>query len=306
MLFRSVGSFSPKNTRARRDCTIHSDFGLSANERRYNLKQSMAATIKAATRTWKLILDNAGKANYRIMPIIRGRNEDLDLTRGGSVPYTPSDFVQYIIAPLFAGDVPANGFIFKDDVHERLLNDFYYGNIGRSAGEYTAVVTNGGISGASIPTSFIRGLETYFFDLERLQDSMSTPNYLVDLGLTLTTSNFSEYSTKFNSGRFSDYRVFESSTSATGGNTQIPYGNSNTFNWFLVPLKSDCIMRTDSGLYSRWTSQVNNNITTAYKIMRDAYFELTKQQLADAYDYFDDSDITTFVEYRATDKAIGR
>ena len=51
---------------------------------------------------------------------------------------------------------------------------------------------------------------------------------------------------------------------------------------------------------------MNNNITTAYQIMRDAYFELTKQQLADAYDYFDDSDITTFVEYRATDKAIGR
>jgi hypothetical protein len=303
---QNVGTYSALNTRARRDCTIHPDFGLTSNERKYNLKQSMAATIKAATRTWKLMLDNVQKYNYRIMPVIRGRSEDLDLTRGGSVPYTPTDFVQYIIEPLFSGDVPANGFIFVDDVHERLLNDFYYGNIGRSAAEYSVVITNRGVSGASIPTSFIRGLETYFFNLEELQDNMSYGSYLIDLGLTMANNNFNEYSTVLNSGRFSDYRVFESNTSPYGGNTQIPYGNTYEFRWYLVPLRSDCIMSTNQELRSRWLSSTNNNIDTAYRIMRDAYFELTKQQLAAAYAYFNSSNITTFVEYRATDKAIGR
>ena len=59
-------------------------------------------------------------------------------------------------------------------------------------------------------------------------------------------------------------------------------------------------------LKSRWISDANSGITAAYNILRDAYFELTKQQLQAAYDHFENNDITTFVEYRVTDKPIGR
>lgn len=303
---QTTGSFSNRNGPSRRDCTIHTDFGLSANERKYNLKQSMAATIKASTKTWKLLLDNHGKYNYRIMYVIKGRSEDLDLTRGGSVPYSPSDFVEYLVAPLFTGDVPVNGFILQDDIKDRLLNDFYYGNIGRSAAEYSSVVTNRGISGASQSTAFIRGLETYFFDLEQLQHNMTFRSYLSDLGLDAAGDHFNSYMNTFNSGRFSDYRVYESSTGLTGGNTVIPYGNTGTFRWYLVPLRSGCIMQQNTNLRSRWLSDANNNIGVAYQILRDAYFELTKQQVSAAYQYFEDNNITTFVEYRSTDKSIGR
>lgn len=303
---QTTGSYSNRNTAARRDCTIHQDFGNSATERRYNLKESMAATIQASTKMWKLMLDNVGKYNYRIMYAIQGRSEDLDLTRGGSVPYSPADFVDYLIAPLFTGDVPANGFILNDDVNDRLLNDFYYGNLGRSAAEYTAVVTNRGVSGASIPTAFIRGLETYLFDLEQLQHNMTFPSYLVDLGLTAASDHFASYTNTFNSGRFSDYRVFESNVGLTGGNTVIPYGMTGTFRWYLVPLRTGSILETNTDLRSRWISDTNSSIDVAYRIIRDAYFELTKQQLAAAYQYFEDNDITTFVEYRSTDQPIGR
>jgi hypothetical protein len=209
------------------------------------------------------------------------------------------------MTPLFTGDVPANGFIMNDDTHEKLLNGFYYGNIARGSGEYTKVVTNRGVSGSDPTTSFIRGLETYFFDLEKLQDSMSYPVYLTDLGITASIDH-GVYMTNFNSGRFSDMRVFETNTGITGGNSFIPYGNFGEFRWYLVPLRESSILYTDNSLRSRWTSSANAGITTAYTILRDAYFELTKQQLQAAFDYFENDDITTFTEYRSTDKQIGR
>lgn len=300
------GSYSAKNYPSRRECTIHRDFGNNATERLYNLKQSMTSSIQTAMKAWKILLDERSKYNYRILPVIQGRNEDYDLTRGGSVPYAPDDFVEYLMQPLFTGDVPANGFIFKDDINERLLNDFYYGNISRGAGEYTKVVTNKGISGSDVPTSFIRGLETYFFDLEKLQDSMSFSSTLTDLGLPAAASNHGTYMSNLNSGRFSDYRVFETNTGITGGNTKIPYGNFGNFKWYLVPIRTGSILQTNTDLLSRWTSEANVGITNAYQILRDAYFELTKEQLAAAYEYFEDEEISTYVEYRSSDREIGR
>jgi hypothetical protein len=237
--------------------------------------------------------------------VLQGRNEDYDLTRGGCVPYSPADFVEYLMAPLFTGDVPANGFIMNDDTHEKLLNGFYYGNIARGSGEYTKVVTNKGVSGSDPTTSFIRGLETYFFDLEKLQDSMSFRSYLADLGITASI-DLAEYMSNFNSGRFSDLRVFETNTGTTGGNSYIPYGNFGPFQWNLVPIRQSSILYTNDSLRDRWGSTANAGITTAYTILRDAYFELTKQQLQAAFDYFENDDITTFTEYRSTDKQIGR
>jgi hypothetical protein len=206
---------------------------------------------------------------------------------------------------LFTGDVPANGFIMNDDTHEKLLNGFYYGNIARGSGEYTKVVTNKGVSGSDPTTSFIRGLETYFFDLEKLQDSMSFRSYLADLGITASI-DLAEYMSNFNSGRFSDLRVFETNTGTTGGNSYIPYGNFGPFQWNLVPIRQSSILYTNDSLRDRWGSTANAGITTAYTILRDAYFELTKQQLQAAFDYFENDDIATFTEYRSTDKQIGR
>jgi hypothetical protein len=265
----------------------------------------MRSSINAAMRAWKLLLDGVGKFNHRIIPVLQGRNEDYDLTRGGCVPYSPADFVEYLMAPLFTGDVPANGFIMNDDTHEKLLNGFYYGNIARGSGEYTKVVTNKGVSGSDPTTSFIRGLETYFFDLEKLQDSMSFRSYLADLGITASI-DLAEYMSNFNSGRFSDLRVFETNTGTTGGNSYIPYGNFGPFQWNLVPIRQSSILYTNDSLRDRWGSTANAGITTAYTILRDAYFELTKQQLQAAFDYFENDDITTFTEYRSTDKQIGR
>lgn len=302
----SKGTYSTRTYESRRDCTIHKNFGSTGSERLYNLKTSMQTSISAAMRAWKLILDGAGKYNYRIIPVVRGRSEDLDLTRGGSVPYSPADFVEYLMSPLFTGDVPANGFILDDDHQDKLLNCFYYGNIARGSNEYTKVITNKGVSGSDSNTAFIRGLETYFFDLQQLQDALSFGSYLSDLGLTAAATNFSEYSNNLNSGRFSDYRIFETNTGITGGNSQIPYGFFGEFRWYQVPLRSTSILNTDANLKSRWVSDANSGITTAYNILKDAYFELTKQQLQAAYDHFEDNDITTFVEYRATDKPIGR
>ena len=301
-----TGSYSNKNFESRRDCTIHKDFGNSSAERLYNLKKSMADSLHAATKVWKLTLDQYGKYNYRIMAVLKGRNEDYDLTRGGSVPYTPSDFVEYLITPMFTGDVPVNAFVMNDDIDERLLNDFYYGNIARGSEEYTKVITNKGISGSDEATSFIRGLETYFFDLQRMQDQMSFSSHLADLGLTAAVSSHSQYMSNFNSGRLSDYRVFETNTGTTGGNTIIPYGKTGEFQWNLISPRAGSILYTDSDLQMRWGSTANNNIGIAYTILKDAYFRLTKQQLEAAYQYFEDSDITTFVQYRSTDKAIGR
>jgi len=294
------------NTTSQRKCTIHQDFGANANERLYNLKESARQSMHSSVRMWKLMLDKVSKYDYRILPVVRGRNEDYDLTRGGCVPYSPQDFVDYIIAPLFDGDVPANGFIMKDDIHDLLLNAFYYGNIGRGSTEFTKVITNRGISGADPATAFIRGLETYFFDLDQLQHQMSFGTNLDQLGITAAVGNFASYIDNLNSGRFSDYRVYETNSGTTGGNTKIPYGFSSTFRWYQVPLRTGCIMDTNANLKLRWTSAANNNIDTAYEILRDAYFELTKQQLEATYRYFEDSDITTFVQYRSTDKAIGR
>lgn len=300
-----VGSNIGNNT-ATRTCTIHQNLGGSTAERLFNLKNSISDSIHAALKAWKLLLDSYGKYDYRIMPAIRGRNEDHDLTRGGSVPYTPSDFVEYLVAPLFTGDVPANGFIMFDDVNERLLNDFYYGNIARGANEYTKVLTNKGVSGSDVPTSFIRGLETYFFDIDRMQSFMRFPSYFVDLGMTASAENYSEYRLNLNSGRFSDYRIFESNTSPLGGNRKIPYGFSGEFRWYEVPLNRNSILFTDSSLLMRWGSTANNNISVAYEILRDAYFKLTEEQIKATIAYFDANDITTFVEYRSTDKQIGR
>ena len=100
--------------------------------------------------------------------------------------------------------------------------------------------------------------------------------------------------------------MFETNTGTTGGNTIIPYGNSEEFRWYYVPPRADSILFTDSDLRMRWGSTANNNIGIAYTILKDAYFRLTQQQLEAAYQYFEDSDITTFVQYRSTDKAIGR
>jgi hypothetical protein len=135
---------------------------------------------------------------------------------------------------------------------------------------------------------------------------MSFGTNLDQLGITAAGGNFASYIDNFNSGRFSDYRVYETNSGTTGGNTKIPYGFSSTFRWYQVPLRTGCIMDTNANLKLRWTSAANNNIDTAYEILRDAYFELTKQQLEATYRYFEDSDITTFVQYRSTDKAIGR
>ena len=300
-----IGSNTGNNT-ATRTCTIHQNLGGSTAERLFNLKNSISDSIHAALKAWKLLLDSYGKYEYRIMPAIRGRNEDHDLTRGGSVPYTPSDFVEYLVAPLFTGDVPANGFIMFDDVNERLLNDFYYGNISRGASEYTKVLTNKGVSGSDVPTSFIRGLETYFFDIDKIQSFMRFGSYFVDLGMTASAENYNEYRLNLNSGRFSDYRIFESNTSPFGGNTKIPYGFTGEFRWYEVPINRKSILFTDTDLSMRWISSTNNNISVAYEILRDAYFRLTEEQIKATLAYFDANDITTFVEYRSTDKQIGR
>ena len=303
------GSFADSSSRnhpSRRDCTIHQDMGGNSAERLFNLKESMKATIHSSLKMWKLLLDERGKSNYRIVPVVSGRNEDYDLTRGGSVPYKSADFVEYLVKPMFNGDVPANGFVLKNDVDQLLLNGFYLGNIGRGAAEYTKVVTNGGISGADPTTAFIRGLETYFFNLQQLQSIMTFPETLDDFGLTGAVSEHTNYFNTFRSGRFSDYRVYETNTGLTGGNTKIPYGFNGTFRWYLVPLKEESIMYKNASLRDRWVSSSNNNITAAYKIIRDAYFELSKEQLAAAIQYFEDNNITTLVEYRSTDQFVGR
>ena len=71
----------------------------------------------------------------QLVPLVSGRNEDYDLTRGGSVPYRPEDFVEYLIKPMFDGDVSANGFVLKNDIDQLLLNGFYLGNIARGSAE---------------------------------------------------------------------------------------------------------------------------------------------------------------------------
>jgi hypothetical protein len=129
---------------------------------------------------------------------------------------------------------------------------------------------------------------------------------LSDFGLTLTDPHTSEYLNTTNSGRFSDYRVFETNTGITGGNTKIPYGFNGSFKWYGVPLNSSCIITRNLSLRSRWLSTTNDNINTAYEILRDAYFELTKEQISATKAYFVSNDITTLVEYRATDKSVGR
>ena len=298
------GSLS-RNYQSRRDCTIHQDLGGNTAERLFNLKTSISDSIHSALKMWKLSLDAVGKFDYRIMPTISGRSEDLDLTRGGSVPYSAEDFVDYLVTPLFDGDVPANGFILKDDVNEYLLNGFYYGNLVRGANEYTNVITNSGASGTDKTTAFVRGMETYFFDLESTQHNM-VGSMLSDFGLTLTAPHTSEYLNTTNSGRFSDYRVFETNTGITGGNTKIPYGFNGSFKWYGVPLRSSCIIARNLSLRTRWLSTTNDNINTAYEIFRDAYFALTKEQISATKAYFVSNDITTLVEYRATDKHVGR
>lgn len=297
-----------RNHTSRRDCTIHQDFGGNTAERLYNLKESIKETVYSALKMWKLLLDERGKFNYRIMPVLSGRSEDHDLTRGGSVPYRPEDFVEYLIKPLFNSDVPANGLIMKTDIDSLLYHGFYLGNIGRGSAEYTKVVTNGGVSGSDPITSFIRGLETYFFNLQQLQSTMEFPETLgVDgFGLTAADSEHSNYLNRFKSGRFSDYRVFETNTGLTGGNTKIPYGFNGEFRWYLVPLNEDSILYKNISLRDRWQTTTNNNINVAYSILRDAYFELTKEQLASTIKYFKDNKITTLVEYRATDQFVGR
>lgn len=298
---------STNNHTSRRDCTIHPDMGANTTERLFNLKNSIKDSIHSAIKMWKLLLDERGKFSYRIMPVVSGRSEDHDLTRGGSVPYRPEDFVEYIIKPMFDGDVPANGFIMKNDIDRLLLNAFYYGNIGRGADEYTRVVTNRGISGSDPTTSFVRGLETYFFDLQQLQHFLTFPTYLSeDLGLTAAASDYSSYHNNLRSGRFSDYRVFETNSGLTGGNTKIPYGFNGSFKWHLVPLNTESILYKNVSLRDRWTSTQNNTIKSAYVIMRDAYFELLKEQLSAVSEYFSENNVTTLTEYRSTDKSVGR
>ena len=301
-----TGSDPINNSPSRRDCTIHSNFGGNSAERLFNLKSSMRDSIQSATKVWKLLLDNNGKYEYRIMPVLTGRNDDRDLTRGGSVPYEPSDFVEYLIKPLFVEVVPANGFLIKDNIEQLLYEGFYLGNISRGANEFTDVVTNNGVSGSNEVTAFIRGLETYFFDLNAMQQNMRFDSYLHDIGLTGSISNHASYKSTFNSGRMSDYRVYETNTGTTGGNTKIPYGFAGTFDWFTIPLRSGCIIQRNASLSGRWIDPLNNNISTAYKIMRDAYFELTKEQILATKQYFATEKITTLVEYRATDKFVGR
>jgi hypothetical protein len=295
-----------RNHTSRRDCTIHQDFGGNTAERLYNLKESMKASIHSALKMWKLLLDERGKFNYRIMPVLSGRNEDYDLTRGGSVPYRPEDFVEYLVKPLFNSVVPANGFIMKNDVDNLLYQGFYLGNIARGSDEYTKVVTNRGISGSDPITAFIRGLETYFFNLQQLQFQMTFSEQLFDFGLTAAEADHSNYLNTFRSGRFSDYRVFESNTGLTGGNTKIPYGFNGEFLWYAVPLNEESILYKNTNLRDRWQTTTNNNINVAYSIMRDAYFELTKEQLVAASEYFSDNKITTLAEYRSTDQFVGR
>jgi hypothetical protein len=293
---------------SRRDCTIHPDFGGNTAERLYNLKESMKESIHSSLKMWKLLMDQKGKFNYRILPVIRGRSEDLDLTRGGSVPYDAFEFIEYIVRPLFDGEVPANGLILQDDVDELLYQGFYLGNIARGAGEYTKVVTNGGVSGSDRLTSFIRGLETYFFDLKNiLQSDLAIPTTLSEtFGFTGADAHFNSYKSEFNSGRFSDYRVYETNTGNTGGNSVIPYGYNGTFNWNYVPLRSGCVLKETPDLLLRWTSDSNNNIKTAYEILRDAYFQLTKDQILSIVEFFKAEEIDTFPTYSVTDTAIGR
>jgi hypothetical protein len=297
---------TPRNFASRRDCTIHQDMGGNTAERLFNLKESMKATIHSSLKMWKLLLDERGKFNYRIVPLVSGRNEDYDLTRGGSVPYRPEDFVEYLIKPMFDGDVSANGFVLKNDIDQLLLNGFYLGNIARGSAEYTKVVTGRGISGTDPTTAFIRGLETYFFDLQQLQSMLTFSENLEDLGITAAATDHSNYFNTFRSGRFSDYRVYETHTGITGSNTKIPYGFNGTFRWYQVPLNRESIMYKNASLQGRWISPSNDNITSAYKIIRDAYFELSKEQLAAAMKYFADNNITTLAEYRLTDRPIGR
>lgn len=292
---------------SRRDCTIHSDFGGNSAERLYNLKESMKESVHSSLRMWKLMMDSRGKYNYKIMPVIKGRNEDLDLTRGGSVPYSAIDFVDYIVAPLFNGDVPANGFILKDDIDHLLYQGFYLGNIARGSAEYQKVVTNGGVSGTDEITAFIRGLETHFFNLELIQGNIRYPEGMFDMtGFTGADSYFTSYKNEFNSGRFSDYRVYETNTGTTGGNSVIPYGYNGTFAWNGIPLNPDSVLFNTPELYLRWISTSNNNIKTAYQILRDAYFELTKDQILSAVEYFQAEEIDTFRTYSITETSIGR
>ena len=304
------GSFAgttSRNFTSRRDCTIHQDMGGNTAERLFNLKNSMRDSIHSALKMWKLLCDERGKFSYRIMPVVSGWSEDHDLTRGGSVPYTPADFVEYIVSPMFDGIVSANGLILKNDVGQLLLNGFYYGNIARGSDEYTRVVTNRGVSGSDPTTSFIRGLETYFFDLQQLQAQLTFSTFLTDdLGLTAAASDYSAYYDNLRSGRFSDYRVFETNSGLTGGNTKIPYGFAGTFKWNVIPLNTKSILYTNVSLRDRWISTQNNSTKSAYVILRDAYFELAKEQLNAASNYFKNYNITTLVEYRATDQFVGR
>lgn len=303
------GSFSgttTKNYPSRRDCTIHPDMGGNTAERLYNLKNSIRDSVHSAIKMWKLVLDSNGKFNYRIMPVVSGRSEDFDLTRGGSVPFTPEDFVEYIVKPMFDGPVKANGFIMNTDIDSLLLNGFYYGNIARGSNEYTKVVTNAGISGTDKTTAFIRGLETYFFDLEALQYIMTSDEYAEFFGMTAASTDFNSYLSIFNSGRFTDYRVYETNIGLTGGNTKIPYGFNGTFRWYQVPLNKKSIMYTDTTLRDRWTDSTNDNIRTSYSILRDAFFELTKQQLNKTNDYFNTNKITTLVDYNVNEVSVGR
>jgi hypothetical protein len=299
--------FVPEDNSTTRRCTIHPNFGATASERLFNLKESMKESIQSATKMWKLNLDTNGKFFYRIMAVISPRNMDDDVTRGGSVPFTPDDLVDYVVAPLFpsgAGVVPANGIIMHDDINEHLINDFFYGNFARGSEEYTNIVTNAGASG-SPSTSFIRGLETYFFDLDTLKILLSsTPPS--EWGLSSADANHAQYKNLFNSGRFSDFRVFETNTGITGGNTKIPYGFSGEFSWYLIPVNPNSILETENALNLRWKSESNNNIFTAYEIIRDAYFLLIKRQLEATLKYFADNKITTLVEYRDTDSFVGR
>lgn len=302
----SYQASSSRNHTSRRDCTIHPDMGGNTAERLFNLKNSMRDSIHSALKMWKLLLDERGKFDYRIMPVVSGRSEDYDLTRGGSVPYRPDDFVEYIVTPMFDGDVQANGFIIRNDVDQLLLNGFYYGNIARGADELTKVVTNRGVSGSDQITAFIRGLETYFFNLQQLQYTMSYYNAIEDFGLTGAASEFSSYYSTFNSGRFSDYRVYETNNGLTGGNTKIPYGFNGTFRWYQVPLNTESILYKNTNLRDRWASSSNDNINTAYVILRDAYFELLKEQLSAAEDYFDSNQVTALSRYKSTDQNVGR
>jgi hypothetical protein len=208
---------------------------------------------------------------------------------------------------MFNGTVPANGFVLKNDIDQLLLNGFYLGNIARGSVEYTKVVTNGGISGSDPTTAFIRGLETYFFDLQQLQSMLTFSDTLSEnFGLTAAETDHSNYFNTFRSGRFSDYRVYESNTGLSGGNTKIPYGFNGTFRWYLIPLNQESIMYKNTSLRDKWVDPSNISIGSAYRILRDAYFELSKEQLAAATEYFEDNNITTLVEYRSTDQFVGR